>query len=592
MLRNKRILLTILVALLLLIIPNVVNADEENTVSYTRTFPDNIGTIIINLTGLELDDNKQYEFALVTKGGTPENWNLITDYDTTTARITLSPSTSNIVNVLKVTDNGQLFVREKPNTEESTEETEVPAYIVDRLNVNLKLPLLQSLAYEKDTKVYNIAKQLYGSIGNTSPYIHDDHTYSQWQKVDDEELVEKFLEIKNNNGSITSLENYLPACPITGYSSERQPNYTSKNDGLYLLWVKRNGESCKDVYSCIVHDGLPEATTAEEYLGTTEVEVGPKINKISATAVGSLTIVGNSPEYHPTVGDQVTITVQFDQDIVMDESPTLKIKFGTGSEKTLANATSGANSIEYKYTVTKDDLGVLQTISLSEGDITNNEGTQANLTLPNLSGTKIVAVASEDNEGTGENEDPVDTKLYVSFPWMIINGNGDVSLKSGVYEGTYSLAYQFVEVSQEEYDAVEALISQYENEEITYEEYLAQYKEAVTKYDDTKWVNTSDGSFTVDTSKFTGEKYFALWVKVEMEDKTVYEYQIYKMNGTASEEESKDDSDKDTNKEDDKTTADKDLPNTGANIAIAVTIVGMLSIAVIAFCKYNKLKGI
>ena len=57
MLKSKKILITLLLLIVILLIPCIVNA----TVEYTRSFPGNDGTIEINLTGLQLDENKQYD---------------------------------------------------------------------------------------------------------------------------------------------------------------------------------------------------------------------------------------------------------------------------------------------------------------------------------------------------------------------------------------------------------------------------------------------------------------------------------------------------------------------------------------------------
>ena len=49
--------------------------------------------------------------------------------------------------------------------------------------------------------------------------------------------------------------------------------------------------------------------------------------------------------------------------------------------------------------------------TMAVGNVTNNEGTAAVLTLPGLVGYKVVAV-----EGSATEEEPEDTKKYISFP--------------------------------------------------------------------------------------------------------------------------------------------------------------------------------
>ena len=72
---EKKFIIALIILLAIVLIPGIANAAVE----YTRTIPSNDGTIKINLTGLEISENKAYEFALVRQGGTPESWFSIDD---------------------------------------------------------------------------------------------------------------------------------------------------------------------------------------------------------------------------------------------------------------------------------------------------------------------------------------------------------------------------------------------------------------------------------------------------------------------------------------------------------------------------------
>ena len=210
---------------------------------------------------------------------------------------------------------------------------------------------------------------------------------------------------------------------------------------------------------------------------------------------------------------------------------------------------------------------------------------------------EVKKIDKTDTDTDNDDENPIDTTRYISFPMMIINGKGTLNLKSGVYDGDYTIYYQFIEVPEEEYNKLEDLKEQYENEEITYEEFYTKYNETVTKYDESKWIKTEDGSFEQDLNKFTGTKKFALWVKLEMEDKTVYEAEVYTMNGSGSATTEEPDSTnkpgaEDTNKGDtntkDPTIADKELPNTGK--VILAWIIGVVAVfGIVAHIRYKKL---
>ena len=152
--------------------------------------------------------------------------------------------------------------------------------------------------------------------------------------------------------------------------------------------------------------------------------------------------------------------------------------------------------------------------------------------------------------------------------------------------------YQFIEISDEVYNKVTELQEKYKNNEIKYEEYFVQYNEIITKYDDSKWIKTEDGSFERNLTEFTGTKKFALWVKLVMDDKTVYESQIYKMSGSGTatnepeEQEKPTVTDKDTTKDD--TTAKDDLPNTGR--VLLFWIIGIITVSgTVSYVRYKKL---
>ena len=176
------------------------------------------------------------------------------------------------------------------------------------------------------------------------------------------------------------------------------------------------------------------------------------------------------------------------------------------------------------------------------------------------------------------------TKKYISFPFVIYNGKSSLSVEN--YEGEYKLYYQFVEITDETMKKVEELKSQYKEGKISYSEFFAKYDEIVTKYNDKNWIETKDGNFEADLSKFTGTKKFALWAKLVMKDETVYESEIYTMNGSGSATNVPDEQDKTDTK--DTTTAKTTLPKTGRILFIWVALI-LVSSAIIANVRYRRL---
>ena len=393
---TKCLLIVFFVSIMLFLIPSISNAAVE----YTRTFPSNDGSIVLNLTGLTLDETKTYSFALLGKGSkitTETKWHKITEYDISNAKITLSSSTNDICNVLKVYDIGTLYVKDDSATDNS--------YIVDALQVNLKLPYLQALDYTKNTSNYYI-NMMYGSIGS----YHG--TYSITQKVNDKTLIGKYLDIKNNNKSITELEMDLPTnIPDTGYEKASTIWHDDLDDGLYLIWVKISGDNCKTIFGCIIHDGLPNGKTVADYIQGE----GPKVLRIQVQSPASGTY---------KTGQTVKIRVYFNKKITGTTVPTLKIKFGNSKERNVTNGTiyndntsvwEWGQYIEYSYNIQSGDNGQLATVSLTGGTIKDTDGNAAFLTCPVLTGDRTIKANTEgivtnntENQDKVNNEDKDD----------------------------------------------------------------------------------------------------------------------------------------------------------------------------------------
>ena len=98
----------------------------------------------------------------------------------------------------------------------------------------------------------------------------------------------------------------------------------------------------------------------------------------------------------------------------------------------------------------------------------------------------------------------------------------------------------------------ETLKKEYEELEKKYNEKKAEYdakvkqrsektgtiekevKELIPGYVESNWVQATDNEFNVDLSKFTGEKVFVVWVKLDSNGKISYDEEIYTMTGNKS----------------------------------------------------------
>lgn len=59
-----------------------------------------------------------------------------------------------------------------------------------------------------------------------------------------------------------------------------------------------------------------------------------------------------------------------------------------------------------------------------------------------------------------------------------------------------------------------------------------QVKDKLPMYNNSNWTKTTDGSFKVDLTQFSGKKSFSIWAKLVTGTNTYYDQEIYSMNGT------------------------------------------------------------
>ena len=457
MLKNKKILLGMLAILLLFILPNVVKADNSNPTIKTEVDGAN-KSIKVTLSNIELDDEqKQYEFGVSNARATePTEWLPLQEVEANTCTLVITPEKDKMRTILRSNNKCYLFIKEKDSGNK-----------VITTQVDLSLPLENALDI---TKVDNNFEITY--LYKNSSMTGDPGTYYMTAiKIDDTNIIKKYLEAKNANKNTLNeikdlIDTNIPKTSwqkmtsyVTFSSASISINSLIKYEGLYIVWGQVSYEEGRSIYGYTLYDNYPNG---------------------------------------------------------------------------------------YK--------------------------------LPE------------------ESKEKVDTTTYISFPFIIMNGKGSVNLKSGVYDGSYTMYYQFVEVNDSVMNSLTELQNKYKKGDITYEEYFTKYKNTVTKYNDTNWTKTEDGSFKIDLNKFTGTKKFALWVKLEMKDKTVYETQIYTMDGSGKATNIPEAQDKTptttetqgTTQKKDTTTATSKLPNTGR--VILAWIIGIVTVsAIVAHIRYKKL---
>lgn len=282
MLKNKKLLLTILLVLLLILLPNMVKA----AVNVTRNVYSNNGSMKFTFTGLTLDTTHEYEFGLKkTSGAEITNWTLITEYDANSAVVDVKTTVTYLKDVVNATDKGYITIRDKNTTQ----------VVVESQEANFKLPYLRMSNCPVLTNGKDLDKEnLQIASKNKNYYI----AYYKYEKITDQNLINKYKEIKLNNGSYLQLESFIESKNIpdsnwntwsyfNGYGQlvtdvgygYPQREVTAPGSGLYYMWLYFAGKGVKDAYGVILVDNLQKDVALESISlpSTKEVALGKSL---------------------------------------------------------------------------------------------------------------------------------------------------------------------------------------------------------------------------------------------------------------------------------------------------------------------------
>ena len=190
--------------------------------------------------------------------------------------------------------------------------------------------------------------------------------------------------------------------------------------------------------------------------------------------------------------------------------------------------------------------------------------------LKNILSIILVAIIMLTATSTMAYSGTVDAQDDISISTIITNGKGSIDIARGV--AGYKLYYQANELNNDTYKQIKQLkdelrviqafnIYEATQSDSDYNEYAstqAYYKNLYGKNVDNcseqkvnedmsiiisllpdyteSWKQTTDNSFTIDLSSFTGTKDFVVWVKLEKQDGTkTYDAEIFELTGTKQE---------------------------------------------------------
>lgn len=291
----RNLIILVIAIILILIVPNISNAAIE----VNKERPTNDGSIKYTFTGLTLDKTHEYEFGFAKSMSSEiEKWHLISKFTETTAIVNISGVNVEFTNIITAVDTGYITIKDK-----TTDTTIVEAYEVD-----LTVPYLNITNYQ----VINNGKTFGNSLGNGIQINcwnkSNSNPYYQYEKITDENVINKYKEIKRKNGNYKDLQSLLKTtAPTSGWKSWSYWNgygntttigygYTESNinlsdSGLYYMWIYLAGNNIKNLYGYILVDNLePEIAldsitlpkTAEVELGKT-LKLTPTFNPVNTT---------------------------------------------------------------------------------------------------------------------------------------------------------------------------------------------------------------------------------------------------------------------------------------------------------------------
>lgn len=425
-------------------------------------------------------------------------------------------------------------------------------------------------------------------------------------------------------GSITSIEDYcFWDCNLLK-SIKIPKNVVSINDYAFSSNLKKTitiyGEK-GSVAETYANKNEITFDTIENYNPNGKQEAaGPKVKAINVVSPASGTY--KAPQ-------TVQIIAEFTEPI-KGTAPSLRIKFGEGNIKTVSNGTVNntskyfglttgyvmpTNYVLWSYNIQNDDEGQLQIVSIDGGTLTGNSGVSAVITTPETKGNAIVANKTGTVTNNTENQDKVndetkkddgnttptttttttektknlDPDNLITWPLLITNGTGNLGVKST--ETGYKLYYQCTELSDTNYDKIKKLSESGSNK------YAESVVNLITKYDDSKWTQTTDKKMTItDLTKFSGSKKFVIWAKlVRSNGETVYDWEIYTVNGTKSTATTTNQNTtvtKTNTAKVDSTTANTILPKTGKDVIIYIAIGVAIVIGIVRYKKCKEYSDI
>ena len=362
----KYILMTILVLMAIILIPNISNAAVE----VTRDFYSDDLSMRFSFTGLELDASHEYEYGFTgSSTAQVENWYSVKNFTETTAQVEVMTPNDDMLDVINAGDTGYITI--KDNTDDTT--------VLEPFAIDLKIPYLMVTDTMVLTNGTEYSSGVYGDNWIIVPLRNSSNSeaYYQYEEITDQDIIDKYKELKETDGDFSELQELLKTTNPTsnwntwkawdgvgGLEGRGYPTQTIKapDTGLYYLWIYFQGEDIKDMYGYILVDNLGDEVELESI----------SLPETATVRLGSrLTL---TPTYNPSNATNKVVTwSSSNEDVATVDNAGTVTPVSVGS--TTITATSQDGEIQATCTVTVAER-------LSDTDEDNNDETTAPGEIP------------------------------------------------------------------------------------------------------------------------------------------------------------------------------------------------------------------
>ena len=276
---KKKIFLTLLVCALF--IP-IIKASNDNPTINSTIRKDGSLDFDLNLTDLELDESKEYEWAIVAnQAATPEDsdWEAPKEYTSSTMYIYLDFVTdentpNKIQNVIGRNDDAYLVVREKATQN----------IVINHAKFNASIPYAYgAVPYKNQNNVWTIKAHLFA--GNYNISVQPNRKLHV-ERITDKNVINGYLNLKESNGEVNAgrLADYINTLNLelpSGSGSfklnanvvgtglkDSEMGITEK--GLCFIWGAYNTSDYKTVYGVTIYDNGYDGSENTQTPTTTE----------------------------------------------------------------------------------------------------------------------------------------------------------------------------------------------------------------------------------------------------------------------------------------------------------------------------------